>query len=501
MRVVMTPISRHIAVLRRLSEVSSIVVALIGGLGLVGWFFDIAALRTWYPGLSSMKANAALCFVLLGGSLWLSQAKRVGRRFRIPAQVGALAVVLVALLTLLEYGLARDLGLDQLLVIEAPTAFSLSPPGRMTPVAAVILLLAGLSLLAVQGKDRRGTGLHQRLAFLASMCALLALLGYTYGAMTVLGHTVEFTGMSLPAVLAANLLSAGLLGLRPDCGFMTVFTSDTLGSTVARRLLPVAVVVPIATRLWTLASEHWGLFNPETAAAFDAITMAAVFAVVVVFTSRTMNDLDTERKRIEAALRKSEDRFRSLFDSSRDAVMTLEPPFWMFTSGNRAAIEMFRTRSEEHFTNLGPSDVSPERQPDGRASAEKAQEMIEKAVREGSCSFEWTHRRITGETFPAKVLLSRTEADGKSFLQATVRDITERKQADAEREQLIVDLKKALSEIRTLEGFIPICAGCKKIRDDRGFWEQVENYVTRHTEAKFSHGICPDREKRLYPEE
>jgi PAS domain S-box-containing protein len=73
------------------------------------------------------------------------------------------------------------------------------------------------------------------------------------------------------------------------------------------------------------------------------------------------------------------------------------------------------------------------------------------------------------------------------------RDITERKQAEKA-------LKQAFDEIRTLRGIVPICASCKKIRDDKGFWSQVEVYVQKHTEAEFSHGICPDCMKNLYPE-
>ena len=62
------------------------------------------------------------------------------------------------------------------------------------------------------------------------------------------------------------------------------------------------------------------------------------------------------------------------------------------------------------------------------------------------------------------------------------------------------ELDRALKEIKTLSGLIPICSNCKKIRDDRGFWEQVDIYVTKHTEAAFSHSICPDCIKILYPE-
>ncbi len=66
------------------------------------------------------------------------------------------------------------------------------------------------------------------------------------------------------------------------------------------------------------------------------------------------------------------------------------------------------------------------------------------------------------------------------------------KQYFAERERLITDLQKALSEIKTLRGILPICASCKKIRDDEGSWKQMESYIRDHSEAQFSHGLCPE---------
>ncbi len=65
---------------------------------------------------------------------------------------------------------------------------------------------------------------------------------------------------------------------------------------------------------------------------------------------------------------------------------------------------------------------------------------------------------------------------------------------------LISELQKALSEIKALSGMIPICASCKKIRDDKGYWNQIESYIKDHSEAQFSHSICPDCVKKLYPE-
>ena len=79
-------------------------------------------------------------------------------------------------------------------------------------------------------------------------------------------------------------------------------------------------------------------------------------------------------------------------------------------------------------------------------------------------------------------------------------DIEKRKKAEEEKERLIRRLQKALDEVKTLSGMIPICANCKKVRDDKGYWDQIETYIHKHSNADFSHGICPECAKELYPD-
>ena len=83
---------------------------------------------------------------------------------------------------------------------------------------------------------------------------------------------------------------------------------------------------------------------------------------------------------------------------------------------------------------------------------------------------------------------------------ALVEEIKERVKIQKEREKLIEELQEALEKVRTLSGLLPICAHCKKVRDDKGYWSQIEKYIQEHSEARFSHGICPECAKELYPE-
>ena len=85
-------------------------------------------------------------------------------------------------------------------------------------------------------------------------------------------------------------------------------------------------------------------------------------------------------------------------------------------------------------------------------------------------------------------------------LLVTIHRAIEKREAEEERERLILELQEALARVKTLSGLLPICASCKKIRDDKGYWHQVEVYVRDHSEAEFTHGLCPDCLKKLYPQ-
>ncbi len=97
----------------------------------------------------------------------------------------------------------------------------------------------------------------------------------------------------------------------------------------------------------------------------------------------------------------------------------------------------------------------------------------------------------------AAILSDAGEID---FIISTGIDITALKQVESEREHLIQELQQALKKVKTLRGLLPICASCKKIRDDQGYWQVVDDYIRQHSLAEFSHGLCPACAQKLYPE-
>lgn len=125
------------------------------------------------------------------------------------------------------------------------------------------------------------------------------------------------------------------------------------------------------------------------------------------------------------------------------------------------------------------------------------------ALAEGRAIESFDTKRLTADGRIIDVSLTATPlVDGAGQPEALVvveRDITARKQADKEKITIIKQLQQALAEVKTLRGIIPICMFCKQIRDDKGYWEQVEVYVHKHSEADFSHGICPNCLRERYP--
>jgi PAS domain-containing protein len=116
-----------------------------------------------------------------------------------------------------------------------------------------------------------------------------------------------------------------------------------------------------------------------------------------------------------------------------------------------------------------------------------------------------THRKETEEALRAARdrLEERVRERTAELLKTNERmtlEILEREKAEQELEKLVVELQQALAKVKTLSGLLPICASCKKIRDDQGYWTQVEVYVRDHSHAEFTHSICPDCAKRLYPD-
>ena len=204
------------------------------------------------------------------------------------------------------------------------------------------------------------------------------------------------------------------------------------------------------------------------------------------------------RKKAQTHLKKqSETKFRSVAQSAKDAIITADNE-GKIAFCNTAAYKMFGYREGE-LIGQSISILMPQR---FRAAHESgmAQVATSGKSRLVNETLELFGISKDGSEFPVELSLSNWKSGDHTFYAGIIRDISTRKQHEKEREALIDNLKKSLAKVRKLSGLLPICASCKKIRDDKGYWNQIETYIRDHSEAEFSHGICPECTRKLYPE-
>lgn len=200
----------------------------------------------------------------------------------------------------------------------------------------------------------------------------------------------------------------------------------------------------------------------------------------------------SELSHIKEKNRNCEDRLKAIDEDAPLAIVYTDEEGRITTCNKRA--EILFGASKEKLIGFSHKDISDQ----------NMKKAIIKALSGKKSSFEGEHLTASGnkKTNMFANFSPLFHPDGRvSGIIGLFEDISERIHMEKERDQLISELKSALSKIRTLSGFIPICASCKKIRDDKGFWTQVEEYVHEHYDAEFSHGVCPDCMKKLYPGE
>ncbi|MBA7469440.1 hypothetical protein ES707_04709 [subsurface metagenome] len=209
----------------------------------------------------------------------------------------------------------------------------------------------------------------------------------------------------------------------------------------------------------------------------------------------------TERKRAEEALHESEERYRALVNlgaQTGEAVVMLQDDergvgMHVFASEAWSHVTGYST---EELLNMSMADLIHPR--DREAAVERHNRRIRGEELPGF--YESNIIRKDGTEVPVEVTYAFSNYKGQRVNVGFIRDITERKQAEEKRIQLIQELQETLKEVRTLSGLLPICAWCKKLRDDEGYWKSVEQYIGERTKAKFTHGMCPECQSKFLSE-
>lgn len=199
----------------------------------------------------------------------------------------------------------------------------------------------------------------------------------------------------------------------------------------------------------------------------------------------------TEQMRIDAALRESEIKYRKIFENVQDIFFQTDLAGTIIEIS--PSIERYSGFPRDVLIGSPVSNVYVHPEDNVKLFRMLAQtgEVVDYEVQLKS-----KEDRTIFTSVNAHLMY---DAEGTSIgIEGSLRDVTERKRIEKEREKLIEELQENLAKVKTLSGLLPICASCKKIRDDKGYWNQVENYLIEHTEAQLTHGICPDCMKKLY---
>ena len=205
---------------------------------------------------------------------------------------------------------------------------------------------------------------------------------------------------------------------------------------------------------------------------------------------------NTERKMAEKALKQSRDTLNTILSASPIAICLAENRTlrWM----NEEMASIFRLSSKEEYKekNIRHLYINED-------EYHRSEKKIYDELKIGKpYTDDVTFKRKDGSTFIGHLKIScQDPSNPVKRAVFTISDITWRKKADEEREKLITELQTALAEIKTLRGILPLCSHCKKIRNDEGYWEQVDVYIHKYSEADISHSICPECMKKYYPEE
>jgi len=202
----------------------------------------------------------------------------------------------------------------------------------------------------------------------------------------------------------------------------------------------------------------------------------------------------TERKQAEDALRDSEERYRTLVENQGEGIAMADAEDG-FTFANPAAEEIFGVEPGALVGRHVREFVTPE-----QWAVIEGQTALRRQGHKST--YEIEIERPDGEKRTI-LLTAAPRIDRQGRFMGTFgifRDVTEHKRVELERERLIAELQEALAQVKTLRGLLPICANCKRVRDDDGYWHMVEAYVRDHSQAEFTHTLCPECMAKLYPE-
>ncbi|WP_414468321.1 PAS domain-containing sensor histidine kinase [Methanobacterium sp. ACI-7] len=425
-----------ISKLKSISNIISILLIIIGFIVLLGWAFDIIFFKTPAIGLPIIKSNTALGFILLGLSLWFLQEKRLNNRNLLLGRFFALLAAIIGFLTLVQYAFDINLGIDQLLFVESAVETG-TYPNRMSFIAALSLFLAGVAL-SLFDTETKNLKLSQILTVILGLATFLTIIGYLYQS------TIYSIYLSIvPSPYGASgfvLIFFGIIFARPDMGYMKLVTSDSLGSQLARTLLPFLIITPLVVGYLSSSGEEIGLYDAQFETALVIFTSILILLIVFLVSVNSINITETKRKKTEKKLELAYKYNRSLIEASVDPFVTISPQ-GIITDANKA-VEFVTGYSKDKLigTDFSSYFTDPPKAKRGYVSVFNKGRVFDYPL-------EIKHKdgHMTPVLYNASVY--RDEYGDVIGVFAAARDITSLKRAEQNLKNIVMELERSNEEL------------------------------------------------------
>ncbi|MFL5300609.1 MAG: ATP-binding protein [Anaeromyxobacteraceae bacterium] len=310
--------------LRALACALGLAVAAVGALVIVGWGLGVGALTRLLPGYVPMRANTAAGLLFVGASVALHAGAPPRPVLRQAARALAALALLLGAVTVVEYAFAPALRLDEWLFPDV--AFPVeAATGRMPVTTALALALLGASLLFIDTESPHGRRPAQLLALAAGLLPLQATIGWIYGLEPAAG-TSPFTQVALHSGAALALLCVAVLLARPDRGLMRAVTSAGPSGLMARRLMPLVVLLPVALGwVFLVVGMRAGHYETLVGATFVVVSAVVTGVGLVWWNARDMQAMDEARSAAEEAVQDEREWLSTTLASIGDAVIATGP--------------------------------------------------------------------------------------------------------------------------------------------------------------------------------
>jgi signal transduction histidine kinase len=287
-------------------KILSVAIFLCGIAVLIGWIFNIGVLKSIAPGFVTMKANTAICFLLIGVTLWLSREKYSNNyQAKVLFFICTTIIFLIGAATFYEYICKIDLHIDQLLFKEEVSAVLTSSPGRMAVNTSLCFIFIGMALFMSRFKSAFFSYLGQIFIVIEGIIAFISTLGYVYHVSPLFIGLHFSTAMALHTAILFILTCICFLFFNVNHGFMKNISSEYSGGLILRQVLPIIILIPPFLGWLKLFLERNKIISNELGVSLVAVANLGILSGMLYFVSNYLNRIDSQRAKAREDLDKA----------------------------------------------------------------------------------------------------------------------------------------------------------------------------------------------------